>query len=106
MRVRVNGHAGLALAINRADDANPLEVSKLVRQELNHLKENLPDDVKINAIIDQSDFINASLKNIQSSIVEAIILVLVIVFIFLRNGRATLIPLVTIPISLLGSLIF
>ncbi|ASQ46047.1 efflux RND transporter permease subunit [Legionella clemsonensis] len=106
MRVRVNGHTGLVLAINRADDANPLEVSRLVRQELNHLKENLPGDVKIKIIIDQSDFINASLKNIQSSIVEAILLVLIIVFIFLRNGRATFIPLVTIPISLLGSLIF
>ncbi|CEK10530.1 efflux RND transporter permease subunit [Legionella hackeliae] len=106
MRVRVNGHSGLALAINRADDANPLEVSKLVRQELNSLKQNLPDDIKINIIIDQSDFINASLKNIQSSIIEAILLVLIIVFIFLRNARATFIPLITIPISLLGSLIF
>lgn len=105
-RVRVNGHTGLVLSVNRADDANPLEVSRLVRHELASLKQNLPDDVKINVIIDQSDFINASLHNIQSSILEAIILVLIIVFIFLRNGRATLIPLITIPISLLGSLIF
>ncbi|KTD22274.1 integral membrane protein, AcrB/AcrD/AcrF family [Legionella lansingensis] len=106
MRVRVNGHAGLVLSINRADDANPIEVSKFVRKELELVKQNLPDDIKLKIIIDQSDFINASLKNIQSSIVEAILLVLIIVFIFLRNGRATFIPLVTIPISLLGSLIF
>ncbi|KTC86624.1 efflux RND transporter permease subunit [Legionella brunensis] len=106
MRVRVNGHAGLVLSINRADDANPLEVSKLVRRELMSLQQNLPDDIKARIIIDQSDFINASLKNIQSSILEAILLVLIIVFIFLRNGRATVIPLITIPISLLGSLIF
>ncbi|WED44465.1 efflux RND transporter permease subunit [Legionella cardiaca] len=106
MRVRVNGHPGLVLSINRADDANPLEVSKLVRHELNSIKQNLPEDIKVKTIIDQSDFINASLKNIQSSILEAIILVLIIVFLFLRNGRATFIPLITIPVSLLGALIF
>lgn len=106
MRVRVNGHTGLVLSVNRADDANPLEVSKLVRDEINKLQQNLPPDIKINVIIDQSDFIHASLKNIQSSIAEAIALVLLIVFCFLRNLRATFIPLITIPISLLGSLIF
>lgn len=106
IRMRVNGHTGLILSINRANDANPIDVSKLVRDELNALKNSLPKDIKANIIIDQSNFINASLKNIRSGIIEAIMLVLVIVFIFLRNIRATIIPLITIPISLLGSLIF
>lgn len=105
-RVRVNGHSGLVLSINRATDANPLEVSKEIRKQLNLLKKSLPDDIKLSIIIDQSEFIQSSLKNIQSSIVESILLVLAIIFIFLRNGRATFIPLITIPISLLGSLIF
>ncbi|KTD62522.1 multidrug efflux RND transporter permease subunit LpeB [Legionella spiritensis] len=106
MRVRVNGHPGLVLSINRANDANPIDVSKAVRQSIADLKQGLPDDMKINVIIDQSDFINASIKNIRSAIGEAIFLVLIIVFLFLRNVRATFIPLITIPISLLGSLIF
>lgn len=106
MRVRVNGHAGLILSINRATDANPIEVSNLVRQELKNLSQILPKNIKVKLILDQSDFINASLKNIRSSILEAIVLVLLIVFFFLRNLRATFIPLVTIPISLLGALIF
>ncbi|MDP1603724.1 MAG: multidrug efflux RND transporter permease subunit LpeB [Legionella sp.] len=106
MRVRVNGHTGLVISINRANDANPIEVSRLIRAEMASLKQTLPDDIQANIIIDQSDFINASLNNIRSAIAEAILLVLLIVFIFLRNFRATLIPLVTIPISLLGSLIF
>lgn len=106
MRVRVNGHAGLVLSVDRANDANPIEVSKLVRKEVAALQQSLPKDMKISVILDQSDFINSSLKNIQSSILEAILLVLFIVFIFLRNIRATLIPLLTIPISLLGSLLF
>ena len=106
MRARVNGHTGLVLSINRANDANPLEVSRHVREAINHLRNSLPPDLKMNVIVDQSDFIKASLNSIQSAIVEAVILVLVIVFLFLRNIRATLIPLVTIPISLLGSLLF
>ncbi|MGQ3889769.1 efflux RND transporter permease subunit [Legionella sp. CNM-1927-20] len=106
MRVRVNGHSGLVLSLTRANDANPLEVSRLVRQELKSVQANLPAGMQAKIIIDQSDFIKASLHNIKSSIIEAIILVLIIVFLFLRNLRATIIPLITIPISLLGSLIF
>ncbi|HHF0524153.1 TPA: efflux RND transporter permease subunit [Legionella anisa] len=105
-RVKVNGNSGLVLAINRANDANPIEVSQSVRKELNALKKGLPEDIKTKIIIDQSEFIKASLKNIQSSILESIFLVLVIIFIFLRNIRATIIPLIAIPISLLGSLLF
>lgn len=105
-QIKVNGHSGLVLSINRANDANPLEVSQAIHKELEALKSTLPDDMKLKIIIDQSEFISASLKNIQSSIIEAILLVLIIVFVFLRNIRAIIIPLITIPISLLGSLIF
>lgn len=105
-RVRVNGHTGLLISINRASDANPIDVSKSVREILETLRKTQPASLKMSVIIDQSDFINASIHNIQSAIVEAIILVLIIVFLFLRNVRATFIPLVTIPISLLGSLLF
>lgn len=105
-RIRVNGHQGLLLSINRSNDANPLDVSIAVRKQAENIKKILPDDIKMNVIIDQSEFIQASLKNIQSSIIEAIILVLIIIFIFLRNVRATLIPVITIPVSLLGALIF
>ena len=104
--VRVNGHAGLMLAINRASDANPLEVSQKVHQAIANLQMGLPWDLKINVIIDQSNFINASLKNIRTSIGEAVLLVLIIVFLFLRNIHATIIPLLTMPISLIGSFFF
>ncbi|WP_428413888.1 efflux RND transporter permease subunit, partial [Legionella sp.] len=105
-QIKVNGQSGVVLSIERANDANPLEVSQAIRKELKALKKALPDDMKIRVIIDQSEFIRASLKNIKSSIFESIFLVLVIVFLFLRNIRSILIPLVTIPISLLGSLLF
>lgn len=105
-RVRVNGHSGVVVAINKASDANPVEVSKLVQSTLKKIEKTLPHGIQAKLILDQSEFINASIKNIQSTIGEAIFLVLVIVFIFLRNIRSTLIPLITIPISLLGSLLF
>lgn len=105
-RVRINGKPGLCLAINRSNDANPLDVSTLIQQQVNALKTTLPTDLKMNIISDQADFVRHSISNIRSSITEAIIFVLLIVFIFLRNLKATLIPLVTIPISLLGSLLF
>lgn len=105
-QIRVNGHSGLVLAINRANDANPLEVSREVHQELNFLKNSLPKDMQAKIIVDQSQFIRASLKNIQASIVESILLVLITVFVFLRNIRAIIIPMIAVPISLLGSLLF
>lgn len=105
-RVRINGKPGLAIAINRANDSNPLEVSTLVHKQVDALQSTLPQGLKINIISDQADFVRASLHNIKSSIFEAILFVLIIVFIFLRNVKATLVPLVTIPVSLIGSFIF
>lgn len=104
-RVRINGNPGLMLTINRANDANPLEVSNLLRAQIEAIKSTLPEGMKMTVVVDQADFIRASIKGIESSIGEAIVLVLIIVFLFLRNGRATLIPLITIPISLIGSLL-
>lgn len=105
-RVRINGKPGLCLAINRTTDANPLDVSTLVNNQIKELQQNLPSDLKLHVITDQTDFVRASLHNIKSSIIEAIVFVLAIVFLFLRSSRATLIPLITIPISLVGSMIF
>lgn len=105
-RIRINGKPGLCLAIHRTSDSNPLAVSHAVQEQVNNLQKTLPSDIKISVITDQAEFIKTSLHNIQSSIFEALIFVLVIVFIFLGNVRSTLIPLVTIPISLLGAIIF
>ena len=105
-RVRINGNPGLCMGIDKTSDSNPLEVSDLVRKQLKVMQPGLPQGMKIKVITDQAEFIRLSIKNIQSSIIEAIIFVLGIVFLFLRNIRATLIPLITIPISLIGSFLF
>lgn len=105
-RVRINGNPGILLVIFQSNDANALEVSNAVHQEIRALGQNLPSGYKMHVVLDKADFIRASIKNIRSAILEALILVLGVVFLFLRNFRATLIPAVTIPVSLLGGLIF
>jgi multidrug efflux pump len=105
-RIRINGKPGLCIAIQQANDANLLEVSTLVHNQLRDVKQTLSHDLKMDIIQDKADFVRHSLKNVKSSIFEAIIFVLIIIFLFLRNFKATIIPLVTIPISLIGSFIF
>ena len=105
-RVRIDGQAGLILAVSKSADANPLRVSDAVQKTIKDLNVQLPSTMKLSVVLDQADFIRASLKNIESSIIEAIVLVLVIVFLFLRNFRATIIPLIAIPISLIGGIVF
>lgn len=105
-RVRVNGKSGVIISIHRSPDANPIEVSNLVAKKLADIKYNLPKNMRVNVVLDQAVFIKSSVATIKSSIIEAIFLVLLIVFLFLGSFRATLIPLMTIPISLLGTMLF
>lgn len=105
-RLNINGSPGLCMGISRAQDANPLDVSNSIHNQVNHLKNNIPENIKIQVSLDQAEFIRSSIDNIKSSILEAMIFVAIIVFIFLRNIRATIIPIVTIPIALIGSLFF
>ncbi|NQY43234.1 MAG: efflux RND transporter permease subunit, partial [Legionellales bacterium] len=106
MRSRINRNPGIIIAIYKSNDANPLDVSNLVNKQINNYKQTLSHDLKINVVTDKAEFIRNSLNNIENSIFEAIIFVLLIVFIFLRNIKATIIPLVTIPISLVCSFVF
>lgn len=96
-RIRINGKPGLCIAIQQANDANLLEVSTLVHNQLRDVKQTLSHDLKMDIIQDEADFVRHSLKNVKSSIFEAIIFFLIIIFLFLRNFKATIIPLVTIP---------
>lgn len=102
----MNGKPSLCIGLEKSSDDNPLEVSSLVHKKVAELKNTLPSDIKMSVVLDQATFIRSSLKNIQNSIIEATLFVLAIVFLFLRNIRATIIPIVTIPISLIGSLLF
>ena len=102
-RVRLNGVPSVSLGVIRQATANPLEVSQGVRDMLPRLQQELPDTLKVQLANDNSVFIDRSIKSVYATVVEAIGLVALVVFIFLRTLRASVIPLMTIPISLIGS---
>ncbi|MDQ9394791.1 MULTISPECIES: multidrug efflux RND transporter permease subunit MdtC [Serratia] len=93
----------IILAISRASDANIIETVDRIRAELPALQENIPASIKLSVAQDRSPTIRASLAEVEQSLAIAIGLVILVVFIFLRSGRATLIPAVAVPVSLIGS---
>ncbi len=101
--VRFKGRSAVALGVIKQATANPLELSKALRAELPKITSELPEGMSANLSYDSSVFIDRSIESVFKTIGEAILLVLAIIFFFLRNLRATLIPLVTIPVSLVGA---
>jgi multidrug efflux pump len=100
---RFNGRDAITLGVLRNATANPLDLSKDVRRMIPTIKANLPPGIDIDIANDTSIFIEESIKGVYVTILEAVVLVALVIFIFLRTLRASLIPLITIPISLIGA---
>lgn len=100
---RFNGKPAINIGLTRQSTANPLDLSKAVRAEVERLNETLPPGMKLNIAYDTSTFIERSISSVIQTIIEAIILVVLVIFFFLRNLRASIIPIVTIPVSLIGA---
>ncbi len=100
--VRLNGVPAVSIGVIRQATANPLEVSAGVRDVLPRIQQDLPSGVLARVANDNSVFIDRSIKSVYRTIAEAVLLVALVVFFFLRTLRASLIPLVTIPVSLIG----
>ena len=101
--VRLNGRSAVAVGVIRQATANPLDLSKGVREAIPKLRADLPADMLIDVANDNSVFIDRSVKNVYRTIAEAVVLVALVIFVFLRTFRASLIPIVTIPVSLVGT---
>jgi multidrug efflux pump len=101
--VRVNGEVGLAMGVVKQSKANALDVARAVKEEVKLIKKDLPEGVDFGVVWDQSIFIENSIHDVTVTIFYAIALVLIVIFIFLRSLRATLIPAVSIPISVIGT---
>lgn len=99
---RYKGEAGVSVGIIRQSTANPLAISRAIRALLPDLQASLPDGMVIETSNDTSIFIEKSIDNVYRTIAEAILLVVLVIFLFLRSWRSVLIPLVTIPVSLIG----
>ncbi|EGJ11093.1 efflux RND transporter permease subunit [Rubrivivax benzoatilyticus] len=102
-RVRLNGVPSVSTGVIRNATANPLDVAAGVRALLPELQRELPPGVTATLANDNSVFIDRSIKAVYHTIAEAVVLVALVVFVFLRTLRASFIPLVTIPVSLIGS---
>ena len=102
-RVRLNGVPSMSTGIIRNATANPLDVAAGVRAILPLIQRDLPPSVTLVQATDLSVFIDRSIKSVYVTVAEAVVLVALVVFVFLRTLRASIIPLVTIPVSLIGA---
>lgn len=101
---QINGRQAVAFGVVKQSTANPLDVSKVVVEALPDIIAGMPEGVDAVIGYDTTIFITESIKAVYFAIAEAIVLVSIVVFVFLHTARATIIPLVTIPVSLIGSL--
>jgi len=100
---RYNGKPSINIGVIKQAVANPLELSQAVRAEVEKINENLPPGMKLVVAYDTSVFIDRSIASVFRTVAEAILLVVLVIFFFLRSLRATIIPIVTIPVSLVGA---
>ena len=102
---RLNGKDAAVIAVYQAPGSNALDVSTKVRALTDELAKSFPGDVKAEVTLDTTLAISAGIDEIVHTLFEAVVLVILVVFIFLQNWRATLIPLLTVPVSLVGTFI-
>jgi len=101
---RFNGQPAVGLGVSLATGANALATADAVREVLDQLRPNLPPGMEVNVPVDTTPFVRASIKEVLKTLAEAMILVFLVMFLFLQNLRATLIPTIAVPVVLLGTL--
>jgi multidrug efflux pump len=102
--VRVNGNPAVGMGIVKQSTANTLAVAQAVKNELPKIAAALPPGMDVGIAFDTSVFIEKSIQSVYTVMAEALLLVVLVIYFFLRSVRATLIPFVTIPVSLIGAL--
>ena len=100
---RLNGHPGAGIAIQLAPGADALKTAELVRAEIQNRSGSFPAGYKYAFPLDSTDFIKLSVEEVVKTLIEAIILVVIVMFVFLQSWRATLIPAIAVPVVLLGT---
>ena len=101
--MKMNGVPMVGVVVVPQPGANHIEIANAVYQRMEQMKKDLPEDVHFKYSFDNTKFIRASIAEVKDTIFEAFILVIVIIFLFLRDWRVTLIPCIVIPVSLVGS---
>ena len=103
---RLNGKTSAIIALYQAPGSNAVELAQSIRDEMDKLAKNFPESIKYTVSMDTTKAIDAGIKDIVVTLIIALILVILVVFIFIQDWRATLIPTMAIPVSLIGAFIF
>lgn len=102
----MNGKPAVIISVSKQPNINTLEVTENIEQNLAEIQKTLPTDVIMDTkIFRQADFIEASVKNVENALLEGALFVVIVIFLFLGSGRTTIISIVAIPLSLLGTVI-
>jgi multidrug efflux pump len=99
----VNGHPGAGLAVSLAPGADALKTAELVKARMQELSTNFPEGIHYAYAFDTTNFIKLSVDEVSKTLLEAIVLVILVIFVFLQNWRALLVPAIAIPVVLLGT---
>lgn len=102
--LRINGITGLGIGIVRQPDGNTLDISAAIHAAVSELSAELPDEVGLRVTSDDARFINSAINEVIITLMIATLIVIAIIYVFLRSWRVTLIPAVTVPIALIGTL--
>ncbi|MAT59794.1 MAG: multidrug transporter AcrB [Ignavibacteriae bacterium] len=106
IQTKLNGKHGLQVIVQKQSGANTVEVADAVFAKLDELEKKLPPDVKVNVIVDGSEFIVSSIANLSEAVILGGVFVSLVLLIFLRRWRATFIVLLALPFSLIGAFIY
>lgn len=98
-----DGKPSIMISVNQIAGSNATELIKNVKAAFNEAAETFPPGLKITYVIDASDFLDASIRNVITTLLEAFLLVFLVVFLFLQNFRSTLIPAVAVPVAVVGA---
>ena len=101
--MKMNGVPMVGVVVIPQPGANHIEIADAVHQRMEQMKKDLPEDVHFDYGFDNTRFIRASIAEVETTVYEAFVLVIIIIFLFLRDWRVTLIPVIVIPVSLIGA---
>lgn len=100
---RLNGKPAALVAVYQLPDANALEVAKAIRKELDRLSKRFPEDMEARVTYDTTVYVETSMREVIITLLQALLLVVFVVYVFLQDWRSTLIPAIAIPVSLIGT---
>jgi hydrophobic/amphiphilic exporter-1 (mainly G- bacteria), HAE1 family len=105
-RLRFNGHEAVGMGVTQLPGANALDVDKAAKAEFLKLSKNFPPGLKYAVAFDTTNVVSESIRDVMVTLLQAIALVIAVIFLFLQDWRSTFIPAITIPVSLVGTFIF